>query len=125
MRPKVIFNYAPELSPLSKRTAEARLERLGDRISKLVAKLASTRGATVDFGNVIWLPVEIGLGSSAPFVSIEIEMIGLPALKAKLADGSAVMRLKKTILAIHKFPTWPPDQPLISIKYGDPDNLLV
>ncbi len=104
------------------------IRMLGSQTRRLVAVFASVPGENLldprDDIDFIPQPYPPGTQTAAP-VAFEIETIGYPARKAKLKRAE-IVRLKRMIvdyfLEIQGCPDLDPKQPLIWIKYVDPDG---
>ncbi len=75
--PQVIFRYNESISRFI-------LPDLGNRIRKLMAKTLSTKEHPLTPKDIDWLPYKNTEESMAPYVGIEIRMIGYPDRRKKL-----------------------------------------
>lgn len=117
--PKVTMYYR------STHLNESDLLIIGTEVRKLVAAAASTNKVTLTPSDVDWIPQFCGDATFTNPVSIEIETIGYPERKQKLSNKELLMKLKSDILRILEFPPTGVGEPLIWVKYVDPDGLHI
>lgn len=117
--PKVIFGYRDETLKGS-----WQLGQIKRGISSLVAETMSTDTVTLDPSTDIdFIPVFCDGDSQTADIWIEIETIGFANRKKKFRENPEILlNLKTAILTIDGFPDFDPKNPLIWIKYQDPDG---
>jgi len=116
--PQVIARYSHALFD------NEQLEVLGRHIRVLVARVASTATMPLTGDDVDWLPQVNELGAIAPHFALEITTIGYPQRKEAMGR-ERILELKRDILKLDsKFPVGP-DDPLIWVKFTDPDDVHV
>jgi hypothetical protein len=115
--PKVTFYYTP-----TQQTTPVLLS-LALAVRTAVAQIMSTPEHPLPIAAVDWLPLEVPEGAVMAAHSFEIETIGFPDRKAKVGDGKELKAAFYEIADLHKLikvQEW--TQPLIWIKYVDPDG---
>ena len=118
--PKVTMYYNPSKFHF----LQNELHALGLKIRPLVATATSTEDILFTKKDIDWMVLTYPPGSIGPPLSIEIETFGFPSRKKKLNEQT-VLELKKKILSIPAFSKVDPNQPLIWVKFQDPDDVHV
>ncbi len=101
------------------------LEEIGIAISRLVAVAMRTEEHPLSSEHVEWVPTRMPGGSITPILAFDVEAIGYPDRKAILTNEK-LLELKQDILAITLLSNTvriDPYQPLIWVKWQDPDGL--
>ncbi|MDB5188073.1 MAG: hypothetical protein JWO50_593 [Candidatus Kaiserbacteria bacterium] len=122
---KVFMNIDVNLAP-SMFMLKFDHKRAGLAIRKLVANAASTEATTLGIEDIDFLPLMYPPGAQlSALFSFEVETIGYPDRKAKLTK-SVVRQLKFDIIDVladdPNGVKLDPAQPLVWIKYQDPDG---